>query len=113
MTKIFHNPRCRKSRETLALVEQKEGTPEIIEYLKNPPTKKELTQIVQLLGIAPSGLLRKGEKIFKEEFKGKNLTDGQWIEAMVKNPILIVRPIVLKDGKARIGRPPEKVLDIL
>ena len=113
MTKIYHNPRCRKSRETLALVNEKGEAIEIVEYLKNPPSKDELANIIEVLGISPRQLIRKGEKLFKEEFKDKELTDMQWIDVMSENPILIERPIVIKDGKAKIGRPPESVLDIL
>ncbi len=111
--KIYHNPRCRKSRETLQLIEQKGKTPEIIEYLKDSPTEQELTEIIELLGIKPEQLLRKGEKVFKEQYKGKTLSDKQWIKAMVENPILIERPIVINGKKAALGRPPENVLDIL
>lgn len=113
MTQIFHNPRCGKSRNTLKLLENKGESVEIIEYLKANPSKKQLTEIIDMLGIAPLELIRKGESIFKEQYKGKTLTDEQWIDAMIENPILIERPIVIKDGKAAIGRPPEQVLDIL
>jgi len=113
MTKIFHNPRCGKSRSTLKLLEEKGESVEIVEYLKTNPSKKELTEIIDMLGIAPLELIRKGESIFKEQYKGKEFTDEEWIDAMIKNPILIERPIVIKDGKATIGRPPEQVLDIL
>ena len=113
MTHIFHNPRCGKSRSTLKLLEEKGESVEIVEYLKTNPSKKELTEIIDMLGIAPLELIRKGESIFKEQYKGKDLTDEEWIDAMIENPILIERPIVVKDGKAAIGRPPEQVLDIL
>ncbi len=113
MTKIFHNPRCSKSRQTLQLLEDKNESVEVVEYLNSPPTVSELKDIVNLLGIKPEQLLRKGEAIFKEEFKGKELSDDEWIEAMVANPKLIERPIVIKNGKAALGRPPENVLDIL
>jgi arsenate reductase len=113
MTKIFHNPRCGKSRSALKLLEEKGESVEIVEYLKTNPSKKELIKIIDMLGIAPFELIRKGESIFKEQYKGKQLTDEEWIDAMIKNPILIERPIVIKDGKAAIGRPPEQVLDIL
>lgn len=113
MTKIYHNPRCGKSRSTLKLLEEKGESVETIEYLKNHPSKNELTEIIDMLGIAPLQLIRKGETIFKENYKGKVLSDKEWIDAMIENPILIERPIVVKDGKAAIGRPPEQVLDIL
>lgn len=111
--KIYHNPRCRKSRETLQLIEGKGKNPEIVEYLKNTPSEKELTKIIELLGMKPEQLLRKGEKVFKEQFKGKTLSDKEWIKAMVEYPVLIERPIVVDGNKAILGRPPENVLDIL
>lgn len=111
--KIFHNPRCRKSRETLQLINSKGLEPEIVLYLENPPTQKELKSILQKLGIKAEQLLRKGETIYKEQFKGKSLTEAQWVKAMVENPKLIERPIVIKGDKAIIGRPPEQVLDLL
>ena len=110
--KIFHNPRCRKSRETLQLIEEKGIEPEIIEYLKTPPSKKELSDILDLLKIEPQQLLRKNEAIFKSDFKGKELSSEEWIEAMINNPKLIERPIVVKGGKAIIGRPPENVKEL-
>ena len=110
---IYHNPRCSKSRQTLALLEEKGESIEIREYLNEVPSKEELTNILKMLGIPAEKLLRKGEAIFKEEYKGKTLTDSQWIDAMIKHPKLIERPIVLKGDKASIGRPPEQVLEIL
>lgn len=111
--KIFHNPRCAKSRETLALLQSKGHEPEIILYLDTPPNQKELKAIIKKLGIKPEQLIRKGEAIFKENYKGKSLTDAEWIKAMVRYPKLIERPIVLNGDKAALGRPPEQVLDIL
>ncbi len=113
MTRIFHNPRCRKSRETLQLLEDKKEMVTIIEYLNTPPSKAELKEILEMLDMKPEQLLRKGEAIYKEQFKGKDLTDDQWIDAMIEYPKLMERPIVTKNGKAAIGRPPENVLDIL
>lgn len=113
-TKIYHNPRCSKSRQTLALVNENEMDVEIIEYLKTPPTAKELKEIIKLLGISPRELLRKGEKEYKQAgLNNMELTDKQIIDAMVVHPKLIERPIVIKDGQARIGRPPEQVLEIV
>lgn len=110
---IYHNPKCSKSRETLALLQGRGTAPHIIEYLKNPPTATELTAIVRMLGIKPEALVRKGEEVFKQRYAGKALTDDQWIEAMIADPILIERPIVVAGGKAAIGRPPEQVLRLL
>lgn len=111
--KIYHNPRCTKSRETLALLKSKGQDPEIILYLETPPSEKELKAILKKLQLKPQQLLRKGEAIFKEQFKGKVLTDDQWIKAMVENPKLIERPIVIAGNKAALGRPPEQVLTLL
>jgi len=111
--KIYHNPRCRKSRETLELLQEKGVDPEIVLYLDTPPNKKELKAILDKLGIKPVQLLRKGEPIFKEKFKGKELTDAQWIDAMVEYPKLIERPIVIEGDKAVIGRPPVNVLELI
>ncbi len=111
--KIYHNPRCRKSRETLALIQDAGKEPEIIEYLKTPPTEDELKSILKKLGIEAEELLRKGESVFKENFRGKELSDNQWVKAMVDNPVLIERPIVVAGQKAVIGRPPENVKSLL
>lgn len=111
--KIYHNPRCRKSRETLELLQEKGVEPEIILYLENPPTKQELKTVLEMLGIKPEQLVRKGEPVFKEKFKNKKLTDAQWIDAMIAYPKLIERPIVVEKGKAVIGRPPENVLELI
>lgn len=113
MTKIYHNPRCSKSRSTLKILEEHGVTPEIVEYLKTNPDIGEIKSLVKMLGIAPVELIRKGEKVFKEHYKGKDLSDEEWISAMAEHPVLIERPIVVKDGKAIIGRPPEKVIELL
>ncbi|WP_422009166.1 arsenate reductase (glutaredoxin) [Roseivirga pacifica] len=113
MLTIFHNPRCRKSRETLQILEESGEMLEVIEYLKEVPSKEELGKLIEMLGIKPEQLLRKGEAIYKEQFKGKTLTDDEWIEAMVENPKLIERPIVTDGEKAVIGRPPENVKELL
>ncbi|PIB34402.1 arsenate reductase (glutaredoxin) [Reichenbachiella sp. 5M10] len=113
MTKIYHNPRCGKSRNTLSLLQEHNEDIEIIEYLKTVPSKEELSEVLSLLGLTPLELIRKGEKIFKEQYKNQKHNDEEWINIMVQNPILIERPIVIKNGKAIIGRPPENVLEIL
>jgi len=111
--KIYHNPRCSKSRQTLNFMKEKGVEVEIIEYLKVIPSEKELSDIINLLGIEPEKLLRKGEADYKENFKGKILSDSEWISAMIKYPKLIERPIVIIGNKAVLGRPPENVLDLL
>ena len=111
--KIYHNPRCGKSRQTLALLEEKGAKPEIIKYLETPPNQAELEEIIQLLQISPFELIRKNEAIFKENYKGKEFSDEEWIATLLQHPKLIERPIVIHNGKATIGRPPEKVLELL
>ncbi len=113
MIAIYHNPRCRKSRETLEILKERNEDITIIKYLETPPTKEKLSEIINLLSISPSDLVRKNEAIWKENFKTKSLTNEELIEVMINNPELIERPIVLKNNKAVIGRPPEKVLEIL
>lgn len=111
--KIYHNPRCRKSRETLALLHEAGTDPEIVLYLENPPTKSELKDLIDMLGISPMELVRRGEAIWKERYKGKDLNDDEVITAMLSHPKLIERPIVVKGTKAVLGRPPENVQILL
>lgn len=111
--KILHNPRCTKSRQALQLLNEKNIQVEVVEYLKTPLTKEEFQSILDQLGATPMDIMRKGEAIFKENFKGKELTDDQWIDAMLENPKLIERPIVYDGKKAVVGRPTEKVLEML
>lgn len=113
MTTLYHNPRCSKSRQALNLLEEEGETIEVVRYLENPPSHQELMQIIELLGIKPIELVRTQETAWKENFKGKKLSDEQIVDAMVQNPKLIERPIAIKGTHAVIGRPPEKVLDIL
>lgn len=111
---IYHNPRCSKSRTTLALLEEQNITPDVRLYLESPPTFTELTDIISQLSITPRELLRKGEAEYKDNnLSDKSLTDQQIVNLMVEYPRLIERPIVITNGKARIGRPPESVLEIL
>jgi arsenate reductase len=111
---IYHNPRCSKSRETLRLLEARGLEPVIVDYLKTPPTAAELKSILKQLGLKPDALLRKGEPLYAElGLKDRKLDDDVLIALMVANPILIERPIVVAGGKAAIGRPPEKILEIL
>ena len=109
---IYHNPRCSKSRGTLALLRERGIEPLVIEYLTSPPNSEELKQILNLLGISPRELLRRKEA--KEAGLNElDLSDQELIAGMADNPVVIERPIVVKDGKAALGRPPEKVLGIL
>ncbi len=112
--KIYHNPNCSKSRQTLELLHERNIDTDVIEYLRNPPSKQELEQLLELLKIEPRQLLRSGENEYTElGLDNESLSRDTLIEAMVAHPKLIERPIVVSNGKAAIGRPPEKVLDIL
>lgn len=113
MIKIYHNPRCRKSRETLEILETEKANYKVIKYLDDPPSVEELEKIVKLLQIKPIELVRKGEALWKENFKHLELSDKELIQVMVKNPKLIERPIVINGDQAVIGRPPKRILDIL
>lgn len=109
---IYHNPRCSKSRETLKLIEDKGMAPRVVEYLKTPPSAAELARILALLGKGPRDVLRKKEAA-EAGIDPATLSDDALIAAMVANPAVIERPIVVTAGKAALGRPPESVLDIL
>lgn len=111
--KIYHNTRCSKSRCVLSLIQNNDIEPEVVEYLKNPPTREELLDLMHMLDIKPIDVIRKNEAIYKKNFKNHTLSDEQWIDVMVKFPVLIERPIIVRDGKAIIARPPEKVLEFL
>ena len=113
MIKIYHNPRCRKSREGLQLLKESKQGYKIIEYLKETPNFDELKSIINLLGITPLELIRKNESIWKKNYKGKELTNDEVIRAMTEHPKLIERPIVINKEKAVIGRPPENIEYIL
>lgn len=110
---IYHNPRCRKSREALEILQHQCKEVKVIDYLKNPPSIEELRAIIKMLGIKPEELVRKGEAVYKEKFKDKSLSDEEWINVMVTNPILIERPIIVEGKRAVIGRPPENVQQLL
>ena len=111
---LYHNPRCSKSRQTLALLEERGIEPEIIKYLETPPDVATITGLLDKLGISAIELIRRGEAPFAElGLAGREGDDAALIEAMVSHPVLIQRPIVVSGEQARIGRPPENVLDIL
>jgi len=110
---IYHNPRCSKSRQTLALIEERGAQPTVVEYLKTPPNAAELTRILELLQLQPKQLMRTKEDLYKELGLADVDDNDTLITAMVNNPKLIERPIVINGDKAVIGRPPENVLDIL
>jgi len=110
---IYHNPRCTKSRQGLALLGENGIDPEIKEYLKEDIGEKELKEVIKLLGIKAEELIRKTEADYKENYKGKDLSDDEWVKAMVKFPKLIQRPIIINGNKAVIGRPTEKILELM
>lgn len=109
---VYHNPRCSKSRCALALLDEKKLSYEVIEYMKNPLAAKEIGVLVGQLKMEPESLVRKGEKVYKEKYAGKKMTAEQWLNAMSKHPELIERPIVLRNGKAVVGRPAERIEEL-
>jgi len=113
--KIYHNPRCSKSRQTLQMLQEKGIEPEVVKYLETPPTEEELRGIIRMLGLASAReLMRRKEKEYKElGLDDPAKTEDELIRAMVEHPRLIERPIVVRDGRAALGRPPEKVVEIL
>ena len=113
MIKIYHNPRCSKSRQGLEILENSNKEFKVIKYLEEIPSEKELTEIIKLLGITPIQLVRKTEKVWKENYKGKELSDNEIITAMITNPKLIERPIIINNNKAVLGRPPENIISII
>lgn len=113
MIKIYHNPRCQKSRQTLEILEDSGESFEVVKYLEDTPSESELRKILGCLGLKPSHLIRKNEAIWKENYKNKLLDDEDLIQIMLKHPKLIERPIVVKNNQAVIGRPPENVKTLL
>lgn len=111
--KIYHNPRCSKSRLGLQFLQEKGVVIDVIEYLNQPFQKKELVDILKKLGMSPMELIRKGEDVYLEKIKGKTLTDDELISLMIENPKLIERPIVVNGDKAVVARPAEKITEIL
>ena len=113
MLTIYHNPRCGKSRETLKIIEESGEEVNIIQYLKTPPSEEEIRQLVEKLGLPVEYLVRKSEKTFIEDYKGKEMESEDWFRILSENPILMERPIVVKGDEAVLGRPPENVLKLL
>ena len=110
---IWHNPMCSKSRQALALLEAAGVNQEVVKYLENPPAKTELEAALKKLQISPAELVRRGEEVFKTLMLSEKSSDQEWISAMVNNPILIERPVIMNDDRAVIGRPPENVRELL
>ncbi len=112
MLTIYHNPRCSKSRETLKIIEENGAEVKIVEYLSHVPTKPELIDLLKMLKVPAKEIVRKGEPIYKELYKDKELSEDQWVEAMISHPKLIERPIVVKGNQAILGRPPQNVIEL-
>ena len=110
---FYHHPRCRKSREALALLRDKGIEPEIVLYLQDTPSRQEIKALLKKLGMPARDLVRRGEPIFREKYKGRELSEAEWIDALAGHPQLLERPILVKGDKAVVGRPPEKVLDLI
>ena len=113
MLRVYFKPNCATCQTTLKLLKNNaDEDMELIEYLVEVPTEKEIKEILKMLGMKAEDLVRKKEHLYKEKYEGKKFSEKEWIKILVKNPILIERPIIVKDGKAIIGRPPEKVLEL-
>ena len=110
---IYHNARCSKSRSAREIVAGRGIEARIVEYLKTPPSRDELRTVLQKLGMKASELVRRGEEEYKQHYAGRTLTEDEWLDAMAEHPILIERPIVVRGDRAVVGRPPEKVLELL
>ena len=110
---VWHKTTCSKSCEVMNLLKKKKIRPDVFLYSEAAPSEEEIKSVLKKLGIKAEELIRKKEKIYKEKFEGKKMTEEKWIKAMAKYPILIERPIVIKGNKAVIGRPTEKILEIL
>ncbi|RTL40234.1 MAG: arsenate reductase (glutaredoxin) [Rhodocyclaceae bacterium] len=110
--RVYHNARCSKSRSACTLLQEKGVALEIVEYLKTPPSRAELAELVRKLGVPAESIVRTGEDIYKSDYKGRALSEDEWLDALVAHPILIERPIVVCGERAVVGRPPEKVLEL-
>jgi len=110
--RVYHNARCSKSRSACQLLEGRGVALEIVEYLKTPPSRDELADVLKKLHVRAADLVRKGEDVFKSDYAGRELSEDEWLDALVAHPVLIERPIVVRGERAVIGRPPEKVLEL-
>lgn len=110
---IYHNARCSKSRSACEIVAGRGIEARIVEYLKTPPSRDELRAVLQKLGMEASELVRRGEEEYKQHYAGRTLTEDEWLDALIEHPILIERPIVVRGDRAVVGRPPEKVMELL
>lgn len=110
---LFHNPRCSKSRAALNLLQEAGATVDVVLYLETPPSRETLARVIGQLGISPEALVRRGEEIFKTNYLGRALDADGWLDALAAHPKLIERPIAIRGDRAVVGRPPEKVLELL
>lgn len=110
---VYHNPRCSKSRGACQILAERGVPTQVVEYLKNPPSRDELAALVKKLGLPAEQLVRKGEAVFKAHYAGQSLDEAGWLDALAAHPILIERPIVIRGERAVIARPPEKLLELL
>lgn len=113
MITVFHNPRCSKSRTAVEILKKHNAGVKLIEYLKTPPTENELKAVLKKLKMGAEQILRKKEALFQKKFAGKKFSEAEWIRILVKNPVLIERPIAIKGNKAVIARPPETIEQLL
>lgn len=111
--KIYHNTQCSKSNCALELIKENGITPQVVDYLKNTPSKEELINLLSMLNLKPFDIVRKNEAIFQKNYFGKKFIDEQWLDILLLHPKLIERPIIVKDGKAVIARPAERLLELL
>jgi arsenate reductase len=111
--KIYHNIRCSKSRDACTLLKKKKVKTEVIEYLKTPPAPEEIKELLRMLGMKASEIVRTKEPLYIEKYHGKKISEARWLKILSENPILIERPIIVKGDKAIIGRPTERVLELL
>jgi arsenate reductase (glutaredoxin) len=110
---IYHNARCSKSREVMDLLKENDCEIEVVEYMKETPTKKELKDLLMKLGLKPLDIIRTNEPLFEKKFRNKKFTDAEWIQIILENPVLLQRPILVDGYKAIIGRPVARVVDLL
>lgn len=110
---IYHNSRCSKSRAACQVLASTGLLIEVVNYLETPPSREELVELLRKLDMTPAEIVRRGEAVFKEKYTGRSLSDEEWLDALVAHPILLERPIVVRGDTAVIGRPPEKVLELL
>lgn len=110
---VYHNPRCSKSRGACQILMERDIQAKVVDYLKNPPSRAELAELVKKLGLPAEALVRQGEATYKELYAGRSLSEDEWLDALAAHPILIERPIVVRGDRAVIARPPEKLLELL